>query len=116
MSSIEIPFSFLNEFNFDVNVIGITDIINLAEQNCDAVISDAFLLKEGGVREEGEIDENQFGDRMKKAFLQISKMKQCWRIRAHNWFKKAISISRKLALITQDSDSKIELKNLKSGN
>lgn len=77
MSSIEIPFSFLNEFNFDVNVIGITDMIDLAYEYCDAVISDAFLLKEGGVREEGEIDENQFRDGIKKAFLQISKLKEC---------------------------------------
>jgi len=77
MSSIEIPFSFLNEFNFDVNIIGITDIIDLADQNCDALISDELLLKIGGVREDEKIDENQFRDRIKKAFLQISKMKQC---------------------------------------
>ena len=31
MNSIEIPFSFLNEFNFDLNVIGITNIIDLAD-------------------------------------------------------------------------------------
>jgi hypothetical protein len=77
MNSIEIPFSFLNEFNFDLNVIGITTIIDLADQNCDALISDELLLKIRGVREKGEIDENQFREKMKQAFLEISKMKQC---------------------------------------
>lgn len=77
ISSLELPFSFLNQFNFDLNLIGITNIIDLVDQNCDALISDETFLKIGALREDGEINETQFRDEIEKAFLELSKMKQC---------------------------------------
>ena len=71
MSQLEINFEFLNKFNLDLNAFGFADIIDLVDQNCDSFVSDELLLEIGGLREDGEIDENQLRERIEKAFLLI---------------------------------------------
>lgn len=74
MSLIEIAFGFLNQFNFDRNPVVFPNIIDLVEQYCDLFVSDERLLEIGGSREKVEIDENQFRERIEKAFRLISKV------------------------------------------
>lgn len=64
-------FEFLKKFKVDMDAFGFADIIDLVEQNCDSFVSDELLLKIGGSREAGEIDENQFRQRIEKAFRLI---------------------------------------------
>jgi hypothetical protein len=72
MSQSEVNFEFFNKFSLDMNAFGFGDIIDLMEQNCDAFVSEELLLEIGGLREDGEIDENQFRERIERDFLLIS--------------------------------------------
>ena len=74
MSLIEIAFRFLNQFNFDLNAVGFPNIIDLVEQYSDSFVLDELLLEIGSSREKGEIDHNQFRERIEKAFRLISKV------------------------------------------
>jgi hypothetical protein len=74
MSQLEINFEFFNKFDLDPNAFGFTDIIDLVFEDCDSLVSDELLVEIGGPREDGEIDENQFRERIEKAFLLISKV------------------------------------------
>jgi len=74
MSQLEINFEFFNKFNLDPNAFGFTDIIDSVDDDCDSLVSDERLVKIGGLREDGEIDDNKFRERIEKAFLLISKV------------------------------------------
>jgi len=76
MSQLEINFNseFLNKFNVDLNAFGFTEIIDSVEDDCDLFVSDELLVEIGGLREDGEIDDNQFRQRIEKAFLLIPKV------------------------------------------
>jgi len=74
MSQLEINFEFFNKFNLDLHAFGFAEIIDEVDDDCDSLVSDELLVEIGGSREDGEIDENQFRERIEKAFLLISKV------------------------------------------
>jgi hypothetical protein len=71
ISLLKIPFAFLTEFNFNLAAGGFTDIIDLAESYCDAFVSDELLLKIGGLREDGDINYDEFRKGIEKTFHSI---------------------------------------------
>lgn len=76
MSQLEIDFKFLNKINLNKSAFGFADIIDLVDQDCDSFVSDELLLEIGGIKEDGEIDENQLRQNIKKTFLLISQEDQ----------------------------------------
>ena len=61
-------FEFLKKFKVEMDAFEFADIIDLVEQNCDSFVLDELLLQIGSSREAREIDENQFRQRIEKAF------------------------------------------------
>ena len=74
MNQFETNFEFLNEININLNAFGFAKIIDLVDQDCDSFVSDEFLLEEKGVRENGEINENQFRKRIEKRIKQLKEL------------------------------------------
>ena len=72
INQVETNFEFLNKFDLTMDAFGFPEMIDLVYENCDSFVSDKLLEEIGGPRENGELDENQFRQRIKKAFLLIS--------------------------------------------
>lgn len=74
MSRLEINFKFFNKFNVDLNAFGFENIINSVYENCELFVSDELFIEIEGQREDREIDENQFHERIENIFLLILKV------------------------------------------